>query len=382
MFETSANREESNAEKYQARKRKFGTDEILPLWVADMEINTPNFIVDALKKRLEHPIFGYEEMPNSAFEAQIAWMKRQHNLTLQREEMFFSPSVLTSLNLAIQTFSEMDDEIIVQPPVYPAFASSIKNNRRVVVENPLCYNKGDYSFDFEDLKEKITPKTKLLLLCSPHNPVGRVWREEELLELAKICLEKNILVVADEIHGDLAFKKHTPLASFSNKIAQNTITLLSPAKTFNLSGLAISTITVHSKEKREQFEQHYRATHLGEGNALAHVAFESAYRHGEEWVKQLKEHLLENINALDNILNTKTSKITFKKPEATFLLWLNCKELKKSDEELMQFFIDHQLGLNQGVDFGKGGEGFMRLNVGLSKELNNLLITKIKNILN
>ena len=374
MFSNSANREDSNAEKYQARLKKFGREDILPLWVADMEIDTPSFIVDALKKRLEHPIFGYETMPNSAFEAQIAWMKRHHGILLKRENMFFSPSVLTSLNLAIQAFSQIGDEIIIQPPVYPAFASSVVNNQRVVVENPLKVKDGDYTFDLEDLKKKITPKTKLLLLCSPHNPVGRVWKKEELLELSSICLEHNIIVVADEIHCDLAFKKHTPFAL----LYQKTITLLSPAKSFNLSGMAISTITLHNEELKKRFEQHYKAVHLGEGNTLAHIAFEVAYSEGEVWLSALKKHLQDNIEKLDKLLNTPSSPIKFKKPEATFLLWLDCRGLNLDDEALANYFIECGLGLNKGSDFGLGGSGYMRLNIGVSKDIFEQLLLKFK----
>ncbi len=374
MFTNSANRENSNAEKYQARLKKFGREDILPLWVADMEIDTPSFVVNALKKRLEHPIFGYETMPDSAFEAQIAWMKRHHDILLKRENMFFSPSVLTSLNLAIQAFSQIGDEIIIQPPVYPAFASSILNNQRVVAENPLKVKDSDYTFDLEDLKKKITPKTKLLLLCSPHNPVGRVWKKEELLELSSICLEHNIIVVADEIHCDLAFKKHTPFAL----LYQQTITLLSPAKSFNLSGMAISTIALHNEELKKRFEQHYKAVHLGEGNTLAHIAFEVAYSKGEVWLSALKKHLQNNIEELNKLLNTPSSPIKFKKPEATFLLWLDCRGLSLDDEALANYFIECGLGLNKGSDFGLGGSGYMRLNIGVSKDIFEQLLLKFK----
>ncbi|CAA6815750.1 MAG: Aspartate aminotransferase (EC [uncultured Sulfurovum sp.] len=366
MFEVSADRSQSNAEKYSKRQKLFGTNDVLPLWVADMDIDTPNFVLNAIKKRLEHPLFGYEEMPTSAFEAQIKWMKKHHGLILKREDMFFSPSVLTSLNLSIQTFSDEGDEIIIQTPVYGAFANSILKNNRTVLENPLLENKGDYTFNFKDLTEKINPKTKLLILCSPHNPVGRVWTKEELLTLASICLKHHILIIADEIHCDLTFQKHTPFASLSTKIAQQTITLLSPAKTFNISGLAISSINIANKTLKEQFTKNYQAIYLGEGNSLAHVAFEAAYTHGEAWLKLLKVHLLKNIASLEQQLKEKKSKIKFKTPEATFLLWLDCRALHLEDEALAQYFIDKKLGLSPGITFGTGGTGYMRLNIAVS----------------
>lgn len=373
MFEQSVDRSQSNAEKYTKREKLFGTSTVLPLWVADMDIDTPDFILHSIRKRLEHPILGYEEMPNSAFEAQINWMKKHHNLDLKREHMFFSPSVLTSLNLLIQTYSNEEDEIIIQTPVYGAFSSSILNNNRKVIENPLLEHNGDYSFNFKDLEKKISSKSKLLILCSPHNPVGRVWRKEELLKLASICLKHNIIIIADEIHCDLSFKKHTPLASLSKEIAEQTITLLSPAKTFNISGLSISTISISNKKMRKQFNKTYQATYLGEGNLLAHVAFESAYTYGEEWLNSLKKHLLENIAILSQQLEQNNSKIKFKIPEATFLLWLDCRKLNLDDKSLHQYFINKKLGLSQGIFFGKEGSGYMRLNIAISKKLLNTI---------
>ena len=369
MFAEFIDRSNSNSEKYQARKRKFGTDEVLPLWVADMDIATPKFILDALKKRLEHPILGYEEMPNSAFNAQITWMKKRHGLELKREDMFYSPSVLTSLNLAIQVFSKEGDEIVIQTPVYGAFAASIKNNNRVVLENPLVLNEeGDYSFDFEDLEAKITKRTKLLLLCSPHNPVGRVWSKDELLQLANICLKHHIKIVADEIHCDISYKKHTPFASLSNEIAEQTITLLSPGKTFNISGLHISTITISNKEMKREFLKYYNSMAFGQGNILAHVAFEEAYLHGEAWVDKLLIHLQKNMEKLDKFFY-ESSKIKFRKPEATFLAWLDCREIGLNEDDLNSFFIDEmKLGLTTGSSFGVQGEGFMRLNFALARD--------------
>ncbi|MBU1668243.1 PatB family C-S lyase [bacterium] len=370
MFKKSLDRNQSNAEKYQARKQKFGTDDVMPLWVADMDIATPSFIMDALKKRLKHPILGYEAMPDSAFEAQITWMKKRHGLELKRDDMFYSPSVLTSLNLTIQAFSEKGDEIIIQPPVYGAFASSIKNNQRSVVDNPLyCDEENHYTFDLEDLERKITQKTKLLLLCSPHNPVGRVWTQEELTQLAQICLKHDIKVVADEIHCDISYKKHTPFASLSKKISEQTITLLSPGKTFNISGLHISTLTIANQEMKKRFTKVYQATALGTGNILAHVAFEHAYLYGETWLDALLQHLQANINKLDDLFKEDSYRIQFQKPEATFLAWLDCKKMHLNETELNDFFIyTKKLGLSIGSSFGKEGRGYMRLNFGITEE--------------
>ncbi len=357
----------SNAEKYTLRQKLFKTEDVLPMWVADMDIMTPPFITDAIKERLNHSILGYEEMPESAFEAQILWLKRRHNLHVKREWVLYSPSVVASINLAIESFSEIGDKIIVQTPVYPPFMSCITNNNRHVLKNPLKKDEnGDYSFDFEDLKSKIDKDTKLLLLCSPHNPVGRVWREEELLELAQICLQNGIRVFADEIHSDLIFKphRHTPFSSLSDEIRDITVTAVGVGKTFNLAGIATSTIIIADENMREIFEKRYKAVHFAEGNVFGHIAFESAYKNGDRWVDELMEYLTCNIELLQNMLKKHDKKITFNSPEGTYLLWLDCKNLGLNDKALRELFIKSaKLGLSPGISFSKEGRGFMRMNI-------------------
>jgi cysteine-S-conjugate beta-lyase len=355
-----------NAEKYQLRQKLFHTEDVLPMWVADMDIVTPPFITEAVQERAKHPIYGYEMMRESAYEAQIDWMWRRHGLHVKREWMLYSPSVVASINLAIQTFSKPGDKVIIQTPVYHPFMSSITNNDRVILRNPLKRDEaGDYHFDLEDLKSKIDENTKLLLLCSPHNPVGRVWKREELLALAQICLEHDIKVFADEIHSDLIFQdhQHTPFSSLSDAVRDITITAIGPGKTFNLAGLSISSVVIADEAMRSDFEKLYKAIHFAEGTVFGHVAFEQAYLEGDVWVDELIDYLTCNIELLDAVLKKHEYKITYKAPEGTYLLWLDCRRLGLSDKALRTMFIQAKLGLSPGISFGKEGSGFMRLNV-------------------
>jgi cystathionine beta-lyase len=364
-FDQRVRREGTNAEKYALRQKLFGTDDVLPMWVADMDIVTPPFVRDAVSARAQHPVYGYEEMPESAFEAQIAWMKRRHGIGFEREWMLFSPSVVATINLAIQAFTRPGDKVIYQPPVYAPFFKSISNNGRTLLANPLYRDdQGDYRFDFDDLRSKIDHRTKLLLLCSPHNPVGRVWREEELRELADICLEHDIKVLSDEIHSDLVYgaSRHLPFASLSDEVRDITITAIGPGKTFNVAGLSISTVVIADDTMRETFTQLYRSIHFAEGTVFGHAGFEAAYRHGDTWVDALNEHLYGNVSLLAAMAQDHDM-IDLTLPEGTYLAWIDCNAMGLNDKALRQFFVDQAgLGLNPGTVFGKEGSGFMRLN--------------------
>lgn len=365
-FQCVVDRSTTNAEKYTLRQKLFKTEDVIPMWVADMDIETPPCIVEAVKKRAAHPIYGYEELPDSAYEAQIAWMKKRHGITLQREWMFYSPSVVATINTAIHAFTKPGDKVVVQTPIYPPFLSNVTRNGREVLRNPLHRSEeGDYTFDLEDLVSKIDADTKLLLLCSPHNPVGRVWTPKELQDLAAICLEHDIKVVADEIHSDLVYQphKHTPFASLSEEIANITITAIGPGKTFNTAGLGISTVVVPNEQMREAFSDAYERIHFAQGNIFAHAGFEAAYREGEQWLDELLIHLQRNIEKLSALVERHRDKIRLIPPQGTYLAWLDCSGLGLGSRELKRFFIeDAALGLSPGVSFGKEGKGYMRLN--------------------
>ncbi len=364
IMDTVVDRAHSNAEKYTLRQKLFGSEDVLPLWVADMDIVTPPFITEAVQERAKHPIYGYEMMSDSAYEVQIAWLKRRHGLHVKREELLYSPSVVASINMAIAAFTKPGDKVIVQPPIYPPFMKSVTHHGRKVLLNPLKQDEaGVYRFDFDDLRSKIDSDTKLLLLCSPHNPVGRVWSRAELLELGEICLEHNIIVLADEIHSDLIFAphKHTPFSALSKEIAAITLSTYGPGKTFNLAGLSISTLHVSNSELREKIEKVYEQIHFAEGTVFGHVAFEAAYREGDAWVDALMQYFTCNVHSLRQTLED--TPLTCKAPEGTYLAWINCRALGLGDRALRELFVNEaRLGLSPGISFGKEGSGFMRLN--------------------
>jgi len=384
-FTTSHPRENTNAEKYTLRKKLFGTEDILPVWVADMDIDTPSFILDDMKKRLEHPILGYEEVPSSAFQSQIKWMKNNHNVKFEIDDMIYSHSVVASINVCIEAFTNEGDNIIVQTPIYPPFIQSVKRHNREVLENNLVIQENrKYGFDLEDLKSKINKKTKLLLLCSPHNPVGRVWKKEELSELLNICIKNNIIVFSDEIHSDLIFNdnKHISFSSLSNKAKDICITAIGVGKTFNLAGISMSSVAITNKNLREQFLTVYKKHHFAEGSVLSHIAFESAYINGKEWLEELKVHLYKNYIMLEKVCKKYPNKVKLTPIEATYLAWVDCRGMNLNDKELRVFFVKKvKLGLNPGLGFGKNGSGFMRLNFAVSTEKMKEITKRLDNAL-
>ena len=358
-------RSDSNAEKYTLREKLFHTEAVIPMWVADMDIATPECVIHTVQKRLLHPILGYEIMPYSAYEAQIQWMREHHEFEIQREWLSYSPSVVASIGCAIRALSDEGEEVIVMDPVYPPFYSMVKENKRTLLLHPLKQDaEGIYRFDIERLRAQITPKTRVLLLCSPHNPIGRVWSRDELLALGELCLEYGIRIISDEIHSDIVFTphKHIPMASLRDELLNSTITLIGPGKTFNMAGFSISTVCIASEELRNVYEAERMRVHFGDGAVLSHVAFETAYRDGGEWHQKLLAHLTANTQMIEKWIS-KHPMIGWRRPEATFLAWLDCRALGLGDRELREFFVQKAgLGLSPGLSFGKEGSGFIRLN--------------------
>jgi len=268
IFDRVPDRAHGNAEKYTLRRKLFGTEDVLPMWVADMDVETPACVREAVMRRAEDPVYGYEEMPERAFAAQIDWMYRRHGLTLEREWLRYSHSVVASLSVAIRAFTAPGDEVVVQTPVYPPFFKQVTHNGRRVLDNPLRRDaEGVYRFDLDDLRAKLTPRTKLLLLCSPHNPVGRVWERAELEALAALCAEHGITVFADEIHSDLVYEgaRHVPFASLGAAAEASCVTAIGPGKTFNVAGLAVSTVAIADGALRARFDAEYEAVHFAQG---------------------------------------------------------------------------------------------------------------------
>lgn len=371
-FDEIIPREGTNSLKYDARKQVFNSSDILPLWVADTDFKTPDFIVNAIKKRAEHEIFGYTFKPDSYYRSIIGWMQRRHNWSIKKEWISFSPGVVAGLTCAIKAFSNPGDGVVVQPPVYSPFFSCVEGTGREIVRNPLIIKNNRYTFDFHNLKSQINKKTRLLLLCNPHNPGGMVWKNEELEELGSICNKNNILIISDEIHSDLIFKgnRHIPITMVSEETAKNSIILSAPSKTFNIAGLTTSVVIIPDKKKFEQFEKILNLAHLGMGNIFGAVALEAAYSYGDEWLNQLLDYLWNNYLYLKKFFNNNLPEVKVMNPEATYLVWLDFREYRMDGKELTKLIVDKaKVGLNNGAGFGIEGNGWMRLNIGCPRSV-------------
>lgn len=380
-FDEIVPRKGTNCLKYDALGNYFGADDILPLWVADMDFKTPDFIVEAIKERVEHEIYGYSFRPDSYFDAVIGWMKRRHDWSIQKEWISFSPGVVAGLTIAVEAFSNPGDEVIVQPPVYFPFFECVKGTHRKMVENPLKIENGRYTFDFEDLKSKITENTKLLLLCNPQNPGGMVWTREELTALTDICLANNIMIISDEIHSDLIYKgsKHIPLASISEEVAQNCMVSMAPSKTFNVAGLSSSLVIIPNKRKFAAYERKLGVGHLGMGNIFGSIALEAAYANGDEWLEQMLDYLWANYLLLEEFIAKNLPRVRVMKPEATYLVWLDFSDYGMKNEVLSKFTSEQaKVALNDGGRFGTGGDGWLRVNIGCPKNVLEEALERLK----
>lgn len=370
-FDELIDRSGTNTVKYDGRKSFFGNEDVLPLWVADMDFRTPDFIMEAIRKRAEHDLFGYTFRPESYSQSIVSWLKRRHDWEIKPEWISFSPGVVAGLTMAIEALSKPGDGVIIQPPVYFPFFDSVKGTGREMIENPLRLENGRYFFDLEDLKNKITPNTRLLLLSNPQNPGGMAWSEQELTDLTQICLENKVVIISDEIHSDLIFDgyKFTPLAGISEEIAQNCITCMAPSKTFNTAGLTTSYLVIPNKRHFVAYERVMRLPHLHMGNIFGTVALEAAYTHGDEWLAQLLRYLQENYAFLERFFQENLPEVKVMQPEATYLIWLDFSAFGLTDEALSQKLIDGGVGLNRGVQFGKQGSGYMRMNIGCPRSV-------------
>lgn len=380
-FDEVIDRTGTNSIKYDFRERFFGNKDVMPLWVADMDFKTPDFVIEALRNRLNHEVLGYTFRSEGFTKSVKAWMKRQHNWQVKDEWITFSPGVVPALSMAVLAFSEPGDQIIVQPPVYHPFFSVIKGNKRKVLENPLILSNGIYKMELDDLKSKITHRTSMILLSNPHNPGGNVWTHDELEKLASICLENNILIMADEIHSDLVFEGHffTPVASISKEIAKNTVTFMAPSKTFNLAGLASSVIIIPDEEVRKRYNDVLETMHLYIGNLFGLIGLETAYTLGDDWLKQLLDYLKSNRDFLVDFIHNKTGKLDVIVPEGTYMAWIDFRNYKLEDEEIRRILIEEAgIGLNHGPMFGTGGSGFQRLNFACPKAILEDALNKIE----
>jgi len=365
-FDEIIERRGTDCVKYDLLESYFGNGDALPLWVADTDFRTPDFIMDALHNRMNHEVLAYSYRPDSYYEAIINWMEKKHGWKIDREMITSSPGVVSAVTMLIMALSEPGDKVIVQTPVYFPFFTSIKGSGREMIENPLMLKDGRYTFDFENLRQIIDSQTKLLILCSPHNPGGMVWTKEELEELSRICIENGIIIISDEIHADLVFtgNKHIPVPMVSDEIAMNSAVLMAASKTFNVAGLSTAFVIIPNKKIRVKYERVLRTIHIDSGNIFGNIATEAALANGYDWLNQLMIYLEDNYNYLENFLTARMPKIKIMRPEATFLVWLDFTAYNLSEIQLAKLLIDGGVALNKGSIFGTGGEGFFRLNFG------------------
>ncbi len=366
QFDCVIDRYKTASLKWDNVRSTFGVDDVLPMWVADMDFMAPAPVLEAIRQRIDHGILGYTERPDSYFAAVSEWMLKRFNWSVRKEWICFAPGVVPAISFIIQAFSSPGDKVVVQPPVYYPFMNTTQNNGRQVVYNPLKMENGRYTMDFDDLKRKLDPNVKLLLLCHPHNPGGAVWTREELTKLGQICLEHKVLVVSDEIHADLIFRGHThiPFASISEDFAQNTLVCTAPSKTFNLAGLQTANVIVPNPKLGEVFAAQMKKVHLIRPNVFGTLATESAYKYGSAWLEELLDYLQGNMEFLVDYCETRIKQIKVMKPEGTYLVWLDCRGLGMNDEQLNQFLLTQaKVALDGGNWFGPGGEGFTRINI-------------------
>ncbi|NMB19711.1 MAG: putative C-S lyase [Firmicutes bacterium] len=372
QFDQRIDRRNTQCVKWDATAEVFGREDLLPLWVADMDFTAPEPVIEAIKARADHGVFGYEIKPQSLNEAVLNWLQTRHNWAIDPSWLSYSPGVVGGLATAILALTEPGDRIAIQPPVYPPFFSLGDQNDRIVVENRLIESDGRYTMNLVELEDIFRSGVKVLILCSPHNPVGRVWSREELLALGALVVKYDVTVLSDEIWADLVFSnhQHIPLASLSLEIAERVITFMAPSKTFNLAGFYLSNVIIPNETLREKFANQVQRLGNAHSNVFAPVAAEAAYRHGGVWLDELLAYLEENVAYVQGELAKIAPKIRVVRPEGTFVLWLDCTDLGLPPEELNQFFVQQAgLGLNDGASFGTSGAGYQRMNIGCPRSL-------------
>jgi len=358
-------------DKYDGLAGYFGASDLLPLWVADMDFAAPEAVTAALTARAAHPIYGYSFFPESLYAALMAWLRQRHGWSVEREWIVMAPGVVSSLHAAAMAFAEPRQGVIVQPPVYAAFFSAVTTTGRRLILNPLVLDAGHYRIDFDHLEQCAADGARLLFLCSPHNPVGRVWRIQELREILRIAARYDLRIVADEIHADLVYPeyRHTMLATLAQQ-GERVISAISPGKTFNIPGLGLSCLIVPDTGDRDAIARVFDSLHLQHCNPFSSVAFEAAYRGGAAWLDSLLTYLRDSRDLVSDFLRVHVPQIKLIQPEGTCLLWLDCRAMNLNDDQLRDFFV-HQvrLGMNPGRVFGENGSGFMRLNIGAPRQV-------------
>lgn len=370
-FDKVVDRSRSSSVKWDSTENVFGTADVLPMWVADMDFHPPEAVSEALKKRVDHGVFGYTFVPFSVTEALQLWLKNRHGWEIEKSSVLFSEGVVPSISTAIRAFTEKGDKVLVHSPVYTPFFNMVKNNDRTLVTSNLIYENNRYELDFEDFEAKLKDGIKLFILCNPHNPGGRVWTNAELEKLGDLCVKHECLIVSDEIHSDLVFKPHahTPIASIKEEFNDITATFVAPSKTFNLAGLQASAVIISNKELKTKFKEVQQQQGFFTLNTFAIAGMEAAYRGGEAWLEQLLYYLDENMEIATDFIKENLTALKPMKADATYLLWIDCRALGLSDEDIKEKLLyKGKIALEPGTKYGEGGEGFVRMNLACPRE--------------
>lgn len=371
-FDTIIDRSNTSCEKWDGVQERFGVPGLHAMWVADMDFKAPPELIQVLEERVQHGIFGYTGRFDPYYGSIVNWVKRRHGWDIKKEWIAFSPGVVPALSMALLAFTQPGDKVVVQPPVYYPFFNVIDGRGRTILENPLKFENGRFSMDLEDLERKVDPSVKVIFLCSPHNPVGRVWTRDELERLGQICIENDLLIVSDEIHSDIVFtgSKHVPMASLSEELAKRTLTCISPSKTFNIAGLSTSAVIIPDPRIRENYQRVVDFLHIDSGNVFGILALEACYSQGEPWLEELLVYLEGNLDLTEDFLARNIPGISLVRPEGTYIPLLDCRSLSMRGPELQQFLVEKAgVALDGGDWFGTGGEGFARINVATPRAL-------------
>lgn len=365
-FDHVIERRGTACQKWDNLGKVFGDPDILALWKADMDFKAPSEVIERLKKRLDHGIFGYPNRPDDFYDAIISWMSRRHGWDIKKEWICHSPGVTPSLVFSMLAMTRPGDRVVIQSPIYAPFYHIIEENGRRITDNPLVLDNGRFFMNLDDLKAKLNSRVKMLFLCNPHNPSGRVWQKRELEEIAEICLKNNITIVSDDVHSDIVYEgnKHIPIASISRDIEERTITSFSPSKTFNLAGFRSAVVVIPNKDLRDRYNDLISGMHLAGVTVFGAEAIAAAYSTGEEWLEELIEYLSGNLRFVEEFLRENIPAIKLIKPEGTYVPLIDFRELGLSSEELQKFLVHKAgVGMNNGAEFGKVTEGFARMTI-------------------
>ena len=379
-FDEIVPREHTDCFKFDNVKEIFGTEDVIPMWIADMDFKTPPFIVETIRKRLEHEVLGYT-FTNSSWKPAIQnWVSRRYGWDVSSGEIGFVGGIVPAISFALQCFTAPGDKVLIQPPVYPPYHNVTKELGRTLVTNPLKLVNGQLEVDFTDFEEKVKG-CKLFLLCNPHNPCGRVWSKAELQRMCDICVQNNVLIVSDEIHCDMTFKgfTHTPFATVSEDAKNNSITFMAASKTFNIAGLKSSYHIIQNDGLRRQYNDFLRKNELDSAHLFATAPVATAYNEGDEWLSQMLEYVEANIDYMEDFLKANMPKLDMIRPQASFLVFIDARALGLPHDELVRFFIrEAKVGMNDGATFGEGGSGFMRMNLGCPRSVLKKALGQIK----